>query len=94
MSTSFHESLATLIAKVATRKAMILANPEPTLDAMAQHIAKLMTVLRDVEYALSPDVVFEVAIEEGIKPIDFQGEALVRCDKAQAVISKYRRESR
>lgn len=86
------ELLAELTAKLATHKALVLANPEPYLDQLTKHSGRLLCVLREVEYALSPDMVFDVANERGIRPIDFQGEALVRCDKALAVLRKYRNE--
>lgn len=87
------ELLAKLTAKLATNRALVLANPEPYLDQLTKHSGRLLRVLRDVEYALSPDMVFDVANEMGIRPIDFQGEALIRCEKALAVLREYRIES-
>ena len=84
------ELLAQLTAKLATHKAMILADPEPWLDRMAKHIEELLIVLYEVEYALSPDLVFDTANEMGIRPVDFHGEALVRCNAALDVLRKYR----
>jgi hypothetical protein len=84
------EMLAQLIAKLAMHKAMVLADPEPWLDKLAKHSGELLAVLREVEYALSPDMVFDTANEMGIRPVDFQGEALVRCNKALGVLRKYR----
>ena len=84
------ELLAQLTAKLATHKAMVLADPEPWLDKMAKHIEELLIVLHKVEYALSPDLVFDTANEMGIRPVDFQGEALVRCNAALDVLRKYR----
>ena len=86
------ELLAEFEARIATQKALVLAHPEPYLNRLAKYSGRLLRVLRDVEYALSPDMVFDVANEMGIHPIDFQGEALVRCNKALEILRKYRNE--
>lgn len=89
---AFRELLSRLSAELAVRKALVLADPEPYLCQLSKHSERLLIALRDVEYALSPDVVFDVANDMGIRPIDFQGEALVRCNKAREVLRKYREE--
>ena len=82
--------LAELTTKLAMHKALVLADPEPWLDKLTEHAGELLVVLREVEYALSSDCVFDKANEMGIRPINFQGEALVRCNKALDVLRKYR----
>lgn len=72
-----------------------MANPKPYLEDMAARCHELIKVLEDVEYALSPDAVFDYwdvnANKQQIpKPGDIQGEAFIRCNKAIEVLREYR----
>lgn len=46
----------------------LLADPEPWLDKLTAHSSELLVVLREVEYAPSPDTVFDAAKAMGIAP--------------------------
>ena len=87
--------LSRLVALVAIRDAQVIANPLPYLDQMAAKVTELQELLEAVEYALSPDCVFDFWDKNVDKnaiprPIDFQGEALLRCDKALSLLQEYR----
>lgn len=94
----FRQKLARLQALIAIKDAQLMANPKPYLEDMAQRCHELLRVLEDVEYALSPDAVFDFwdanADKKAIpRPIGINGEALIRCNKALAVLHKYRSHS-
>lgn len=88
----FRQKLARLQAMLAINKAKVLSNPEPFINDLIERCTKLLQVLDDIDYALSPDCAFDWAMshEPPIKPVDLQGEALIRCDAALKVINEYR----
>ena len=87
----FREKLARLTALVAIHDAQVMANPKPYLEEMSKQCGKLLKVLEEVEYALSPDFIYdfwENQCDKGAiqRPQDIQGEALIRCNKALEVL--------
>ena len=62
---------------------------------MAKKCNELLQLLEEVEYALSPDSVFDFW-DSGVdktaipRPSDLQGEALIRCNKALDLLHKYK----
>ena len=84
------EMLSTLITRCAVSRAQMLANPEPYLEKMATQMYELDKCLHAVQYALSPDVVFDFAEEHSIVPVNsIQGEAHIRCEAALKVIREF-----
>tara|TARA_B100001989_G_C24224225_1_gene309391 strand:- start:103 stop:399 length:297 start_codon:yes stop_codon:yes gene_type:complete len=91
----FRERLAKLRTLIAINDAKIMANPKPYLEDMSRRCGELLDVLEKVEYALSPDFIFDVwnecANKEAIqRPQDINGEALIRCNKALDVLREYK----
>jgi hypothetical protein len=89
------EDLARIQTMIAINDARVMSNPKPYLESMLKRCHELMKTLEDVEHALSPDTVFafwdEHADKKAIpRPIDIQGEALIRCNKALDVLRKHR----
>ena len=87
----FRETFAKFQVMIATKNAQVMSNPLPHLQAMEERCSHLLQVLEKVEYALSPDIVFDKATSMGIEPIDFQGEALLRCNEALKILLDYKR---
>lgn len=93
--TEFRQRLARLQALIAIKDAQLMANPKPYLEDMGKRCHELLTVLDEVERALSPDCVYDFWDENADKaaiprPTDIQGEAYIRCNKALDVLRKYR----
>jgi len=89
---AFRQKLAELQTRLAIGKAQVLANPEPYLDDLTRRCTDLLKVLEDIDYALSPDCPVDWAQSHNppIKPMNLQGEALIRCNAALKVIRDYR----
>ena len=90
--TEFRMKLAELRTKMIIGDLEVKANPKKYLQEMSAYCNKLLKVLDEVEYALSPDIVFDVANNYDMRPMDIQGEAYIRCNKALEILSKYKRE--
>lgn len=95
MSKQFQSALEKLRYLIAIQDHELIENPKPHLVAMERRCCELMKTLEQIEYALSPDCVFDVWQEcfdksQIPRPIDVQGEALIRCNKALEVIRNYR----
>lgn len=91
----FRMMLARLTAQVSINDAIVMSNPKKYLLEMREHCNSLLKVLDDVDRALSPDIVFDFWDENCDKkqiprPIDIQGEALIRCNAALKVLREYR----
>lgn len=87
----FRQDLSRLQALAAIKDAQVMANPQKYLDHMQRHCHELLRVLELVEYALSPDFIFDVWEESDFpEPTDIQGEALIRCNKALEIITQYK----
>jgi hypothetical protein len=86
----FRQKLAKLQSLVAIKNAQVLANPIPYLEDMSERCVILLKLLEEVEYALSPHIVFDFAQENSMEPMDLQGEALIRCNKAKQLIRDYK----
>jgi len=89
----FHQKLAKLITINAIEEARIKSNTKHYLVDIDKKYIKLLKVLDDIEYALSSDSVFDYWSEnksEFSNPIDIQGEALIRCNKALKILGEYR----
>ena len=70
-------------------------DPKQYLFALEHYCIDLLETLEKVEYALSPDYFLDFWDKNCNKkvierPEDFQGEALIRCDKALEVLQEYR----
>ena len=92
------KALARLTTQLAISNAQISANPFPYIDKLTKELIRLLKVLESVEYALSPDYVFDFWNENDDKsairnPIDIRGEALIRCNKALEILRIYSHES-
>ena len=83
--------MARLRTLMAIKDAQIRADPIPHLTMAYDELYRARKCFEEIEYALSPDCVFDVAIESNIKPVDIQGEAYFRCTKALDVIREYTR---
>jgi hypothetical protein len=88
---NFRHDLSRLWAKVIIHDAQVMSDPITHMNRMIQHCAGLLEVLEKVEYALSPDMVFDVAHEMNINQRNINGEALIRCNKALAILHAYKR---
>ena len=91
----FHKTLSKLQAMLAIKDAQLMANPKPYLEDMENRCAELLQVFDDIENALSSNCVFDYWEDNADhdvlkKPVDVQGEALIRCDAALKVINKYK----
>ena len=91
----FKEMLARLQALIIINDARVMTNPKFYLDEMYQRSVELLKVFDEIEYALSSNYVFDYwdcNFNKDIvpRPIDVQGEALIRCNKALEVIGEYR----
>jgi hypothetical protein len=87
--------VAELKTKLAIQDARIMSNPRPYLNEMSKTIGELLRVIEEIDYALSPDAVFDVWSESADKrvfsgPADINGEALIRCNKALKVLREWR----
>ncbi|PHR58787.1 MAG: hypothetical protein COA47_10300 [Robiginitomaculum sp.] len=90
----FLQGLASLRAAIITRDCQIRANPLPHLKAMEKRCAELEDLFNKIDYALSPNMVFDTwdtLCDKDViqRPTDIQGEALIRCNAALKVISDY-----
>lgn len=85
----FRQDLARLRAWIAIEEARIVSDPLPHLERMAEYCLELLRVLDAVKYALSPDIVFDYAMERGMNPRDINGEAWIRCQEALTVLNNY-----
>jgi len=93
---TFKENLAQLYTRRAIDRIQVLANPEPYLDRLAERCCQLQSILEEVDRALHPDTVFDYWLDHADhsaipRPVDIQGEALIRCNRALRVLDKYRR---
>lgn len=91
----FQQQLARLRTLVAINDARVMSNPKHYLKKMDKRCNELLQVLEKVENALSPDLVFdhwEQNCDKNQIPraIDFQGEALLRCNTALKILRDYR----
>lgn len=91
----FRQKLAELTARIAIMDAQVMANPKKYLEEMSAHANRLIKVLDDVEYALSPDMVYdfwELNCDHSAipRPQDLNGEAMIRCNAAKDVLRRYR----
>jgi len=86
----FANRLAEFTSKRELARIRILSNPEPYIIDLTKRCGELLHVLRQIEYALSPDMVCDVAFDMDIKPIDIQGEALIRCNRAKKLLEDYK----
>ena len=86
----FRQKLSKIQAQIATKNAMVMADPLRYLNDMSQHCSDLLNVLDKIEYALSPDIVFDIAMDSSIKPQDINGEAYIRCTAALKIIREYK----
>lgn len=87
--------LAEIRSALAIKDSQIVANPIPYLNEMSSRTNEILKLLDDVEHALSPDYIFDywsayVNKDMIPRPIDLQGEALLRCNKAIELIQNYR----
>lgn len=85
----FRRTYARLTALCDLGKAIFMADPLPTLLEAKKQMHEMHMVLERVYVALSPAPVLEMAEELCVRPMDFQGEALVRCDAAKKVVRDY-----
>lgn len=83
------EVMASLMAMAEIKEAQIKSNPIPYLEKAYEELAAARECFEKIEYALSPDIVFDVADGLNIKPTNINGEALIRCEKAKGVIREY-----
>lgn len=86
----FKTQLAELRIKLALSKAKVLSDPEPHINKLMGHCSELLKTMEEIEYALSPDIIFDVAMANVMNPCDIQGEALIRCNEALRIIRKYK----
>ena len=89
MNENSRRIFAKLTAMLAIQDAQMVANPKPYIKAAYDELYKAQECFEAIERALSPDIVFDVAVENDIRPTDIQGEAYIRCNAALEVIRKY-----
>lgn len=87
----FRQDLAKFHALVAISDARIMSDPLPHLNRMSEHCCELWEVLNKLEYALSPDFIFDYCQGTPLEPSNIQGEALIRCNKALEILKEYKR---
>ena len=85
----FKEMIAKLETLIIIRDAQVIANPIPHLQLMHEKCIDLIKILDDVKYALSPDLLVDVAQELNIRPNDINGEAYIRCNAALKILNEY-----
>lgn len=89
----FKSTLDRLRYLIAIAERDVIENPLPHLQKAEKQMQEIMDLLEKVDYALSPDYVYDVWEEEykdsGMRPMDIQGEALFRCNKAKKLIAEY-----
>ena len=90
MNKNAMEMIAKLTTMVAISDAQIKSNPIPHLNEAKELLLLAQKCFEDIEMALSPDLIFDMAIENDIRPTDIQGEAYIRCNAALNVIKKYK----
>ena len=83
------EVMARLMAMAEIKEAQIKSNPIPYLEKAYEELAAARECFEKIEYALSPDIIFDIADGSGIKPTNINGEAYIRCEKAKEVIREY-----
>lgn len=94
MNEESRHTLARLYAQLAITEAQVLANPKPIIKRLAEENARLLDLVEKVQQALSPECAFDFWDKECDKktnpwPIDFHGEALLRCKAAKKLISEF-----
>lgn len=90
---NIEQEIAKLQAKLALNKVMLLQNPLPYIERQHRQIAKLLVLLHEVEMAMTPDVVFNAAIDMGVDPNYFNGAERVKLSAVQAAIDKYYKDA-
>jgi len=80
--------LAKLQAKLATNKAIILADPEPYIEKIHKAMVHYQVIIAEIERAVSPDIVFDRSLEMGIPPIDFRGAEMVQVQAVRKALEK------
>ncbi len=83
------EIFAKLQAMLAIQDVQIAVNPKPYLEAAYDELCKARDCFEAMQHALSPDIVFEIATENDIRPTDIQGEAYIRCNAALKILNNY-----
>ena len=83
------EVMARLMAMAEIKEAQIKANPIPYLQKAYEELAAARECFEKIEYALSPDIIFDIADDSNIKPTNINAEAYIRCEKAKEVIREY-----
>lgn len=87
------QQMARLRALIAYNEAKVRADPIPALEEAAELIGRQDAFIRELEDVLrGSDVIFDAAEALDIKLHDFQGEAVVRVDKALTLIRTHFRE--
>lgn len=91
----FRQKLSQLQAAIITKEAQINSNPLPYLKEMESRCCELLEVFEDIERALSPDMIFDFwesscNKKEIPRPMDIQGEAYIRCNKALEIIGEFK----
>jgi len=68
----------------------IREDPVPFLNKAYDEMNKLRELLEKIDYALSPDYVYDCSIELNLSQPDINTEAYTRCSKAQDLLDEYR----
>lgn len=91
----FRQALQELSSKIALKDIDVMCNPKPHLQQAHDIASSMMELFEKIEIALSPCVVFDFwqnncDHNQIQRPIDINGEALIRCNAALKVIEKFR----
>jgi hypothetical protein len=80
--------LAALQSRLATNKAIILADPEPYIEKIHRILCDYQKVIAEIERAVSPDVIFDRSFEMGIPPRDFRGGERVQVEAVKKALEE------
>jgi len=78
-----------LKALVDDAEARFIADPKPKLAEAMNALHECRQVFEDIQYALSSDYVWDKAKQMDIRPIDFQGEDMVKVQKVRQIVNDY-----
>lgn len=87
------EIMARLQTLAAISKAKIDADPKTHIKIISKRLIEMIELVERVEYALSPDLIFDIAQEAETKPANINAEALIRCNHALEEIHRFKRRN-
>ena len=65
-------------------------DPTPCLEQAYKAMNKMRKLISDIDYALSPDLKFDLSQQYQIQPRNFEGESIAQIKKIRAAMHEYR----